>query len=403
MGFVITTTPKESIRIFCKAYGIKKRKDIQISSFFDLKGSGDLKFLDDKPNSFESNSIFNPIILLNASLNEVVYIARLMKDTIGCNAVRFAWPEGSGVIIEDKTLITSIPIAGYLEMSRIVARDEFLSVGYTEEEADKLVEEEGRAYDCKVDMRDWLQETWQDVVIASGSYPTINKLKKKQAFAELFNLGFEIKQYKKTDHKKLESAIQNIVGNGPSYKDINKAKRFLTWSSDESTYQHRDRCHDFFKNAPKSFLNKVQVFEELLPITAGFFIEYASPNVRSNIGIGKLAAQKINGFPDGYSQLEEPALSDHEVICIALSSNPNNLNFVPSKLSKKLSILNKLIIKNKLNENLLDETAFRKIINRDLLDFIVCWCIGQVQSLRLKSDDLTTLHNLIREFQINNQ
>lgn len=403
MGFIITTTPKESIRTFCKTYSIKKRKEIQISLFFDLKGSGDLIFLDDKPNSFETNSIYDPKILLNASLNEVVHIARLMKATNGCNAVRFAWPEGSGVIIEDKTLITSIPIAGYLEMSRLVARDEFLSDGYTEEEADKLVEEEGRAYDNEVDMRDWLQETWQDVVIASGNYPTINKLKKTQAFAELFNLGFEIKHYKKADHKRLESAIQNIVGNGPSYKDINKAKRFLTWSSNESTYQHRDRCHDFFKNAPQSFLNKIQVFEELLPITAGFFVEYASANVRSNIGVGKLAAQRINGFPDGYSQLEEPALSDPEVICIALSSNPNNINFAPSKLRKKLSILNKLIIQNKVNENLLDEPAFRKIINRELLDFIVCWCIGQVQTLRLKSDDLITLHNLIREFQINNK
>jgi len=163
MGFVVTTDPEECLRDFCKSYKIKTRKNIETAVCFDLKGNGDLFYLDDKPSCKDDSE--GPKILLEASLNEAVYLARLIKKTENCNAVRLAWPSGTGVILENKSLIASIPSDGYREMSRIIARDKILSLDcteedadkLTEEEADKLLEEEGWAYDNAVDVRNWLQ------------------------------------------------------------------------------------------------------------------------------------------------------------------------------------------------------------------------------------------------------
>jgi hypothetical protein len=337
---------------------------------------------------------------MDGSLEEVVYLARLIKATKACTSVRFAWPEGSGVILNDQTLITTIPSDGYAEMSRVAARDEIMKdEECSEEDADELLEERGGAYDSEVEYRDWLQECWQDLAINCGGYPTKKQLLKSKAFAELFKLGFNINHYKKSDLSRLDLRVKSIEDNGPSYKDIEKAKSFLAWDAEEHTYAHRDRCHNFFKNAPKSFLNKKQHFLDLLPVTAGFFVEYASLSVKSNIEIGKLAAQRINGFPDGYSSLEEPALSDPEVLCTALSSNPQNLKFIPGKIKEKLSQLDSLLFTNSEGKNALNENILSKILTPELSNFIIAWCVGQVRVRKLKADDLVTLHKFVREFQ----
>ena len=394
MGFVITSEPKESTRVFCKFSGIGNRKQIQMAGFFDFKGAGEFHLLDDK--IFASHEQI-PMILLDGSFEDVIYIARLIKETNGCSAVRFAWPEGSGVVIANGIFITSIPSDGYYEMSRVAARDDLVNDECTQEEADAILEEEGGAYDNQVDMRDWLQETWQDEAISIGNYPKKKQLKKTQAFAKLFELGFNNHNYSKTELSKLNRSIEAKVGKGPSYKDIDKAKAYLTWDANENTYAHRDRCHDFFKNAPKSFLKNIKYFEQIIPITAGFFVEYASENVRSNITVGKLAAQRINGFPDGYRYLEEPALSDPDVICSALSSAPSNLKFVPQKIKEQLSSLETAIIKNSEGRKVLDIDSIRKILNDELVDFIVAWCIGQVQAIKLDVTDLLVLHKLVQQ------
>jgi hypothetical protein len=392
MGFVVSTTPKEGLKSFCKAFGIKNRRNIQISAFFDLKGTGEFHLLD--------NKLTDPVILMDGSLEEVVYLARLIKKTKVCQVVRFAWPEGSGVILNDKILITSIPSDGYSEMSRTAARDEIMKDEIcSEEEADDLLNDRGGAYDNEVEYRDLLQESWQDLAIIHGRCPTKKHLIKDKAFSELFKLGFKINNYKKSDLARLDLRIKSIEGKGPSYKDIGKAKIFLARDAGESTYTHRDRCHNFFKNAPKSFLNNIQYFKELIPITAGFFVEYASDSVRSNIEVGKLAARKINGFPDGYRNLEEPALSDPEVLCVALSSNPHNLTFAPLPIKKKLSKLETLISIDSEDRNSLSEISLGNLLNTDLLDLITAWCVGQLREGRLKAADLVTLHKFVRELQ----
>jgi len=398
MGFVVISEPNESIRVFCRSSGIGKRKKIHMAGFFDLKGSGEFYFYDDKYVLSDEES---PKILLDGSLEEVIYLARLIKDTAGCNAVRFAWPEGSGVVTGNGTFITSIPSDGYSEMSRVAARDELVNDECTKDEADELLEEEGTAYDNAVDMRDWLQETWQDEAIKNKKYPTKKQLKNTLAFAKLFELGFNNRNHSKTEIVRLNRSIEAIIGKGPSYKDINKAKTYLTWDDIENTYAHRDRCHGFFKNAPKRFLKNIKFFEQIIPITAGFFVEYASENVRSNIAVGKLAAQRINGFPDGYRYLEDPALSDLDVICSALSSDPSNLKFVPKKIKEQLSILETAIIKNSEGIKILDIDSIKKILNEELVDFIVAWCIGQVQAINLDVKDLVDLHNLVQELHVN--
>ena len=124
--------------------------------------------------------------------------------------------------------------------------------------------------------------------------------------------------------------------------------------------------------------------------------------MRSNIAVGKLAAQRINGFPDGYRYLEEPALSDLDVICSALSSDPSNLKFVPKKIKEQLSILETAIIKNSEGIKILDIDSIKKILNEELVDFIVAWCIGQVQAINLDVKDLVDLHNLVQELHVNN-
>jgi hypothetical protein len=395
MGFVITSEPKESTKVFCKSSGISNRKQIPMAGLFDFKGAGEFHLLDD--GFFES-----PMILLDGSLEDVIYLARLIKETKGCTAVKFAWPEGSGVVIANGTFITTIPSDGYSEMSRIEARDELVNDECTPEEADELLEEEGGAYENEVGMRDWLQETWQDEAISNGNYPSKKQLKKTPAFAELFKLGFNNHNYSKAELSRLNRSIEAKVGKGPSYKDIDKAKAYLTWDANENTYAHRDRCHDFFKNAPKGFLKNIKYFEQIIPITAGFFIEHASINVRSNITIGKLAAQRINGFSDGYRYLEEPALSDPDVICSALSSNSNNLKFIPQKIREQLLNLETSIIKDSDRNKILDMDSIRKILSNDLQDFIVAWCIGQVQSINLEAKSLLDLHKLVQESHANN-
>ena len=362
MGFVITSEPKESIRAYCKTSGISNRKLIHMAGFFDFKGAGEFHLLDEK---IFPNPERIPTILIDGSLEEVIYLARLIKETKGCNAVRFAWPKGSGVVIGNATFITSIPLDGYSEMSRIEARDELVNDECTPEEADNLLEEEGGAYDNAVEIRDCLQETWQDLTISISQYPSKKQLKKTQVFAKLFELGFSNHNYSKTEISNINRSIESKIGKGPSYKDLDKAKSFLTWDANENTYAHRDRCHYFFKNAPKSFLKNIKFFEETIPITAGFFIEYASENVRSNITIGKLAAQRINDFPDGYRYLEEPALSDPDVLCNALSSDPNNLKFAPQKIKEQLSNLNNVLIKNYEGINILDKDLIRNIIKNE--------------------------------------
>ena len=398
MGFVVTSEPKESTRVFCKSSGISKRKQIHMGGFFDFKNASEFQLLDDKIFASEDQI---PKILLDGSLEDVIYLARLIKETQGCNAVKFAWPEGSGVVIGNGTFITSIPSDGYSEMSRVAARDELVNDECTQAEADTILEEEGGAYDNEVDMRDWLQETWQDEAISIGKYPSKKQLKKTQAFAELFELGFNNHNYSKTELSKLNRLIEAKVGKGPSYKDIDKAKAYLTWDSNENTYAHRNRCNDFFKNAPKGFLKNIKYFEQIIPITAGFFVEYAYENVRSNIAVGKLAAQRINGFPDGYRYLEEPALSNPDVICNALSSAPSNLKFAPQKIKEQLSNLDSSIIKNSDGKNILDIDSIRKILNDDLVDFIVAWCVGQVQVTKLSVTDLLALHKLIQQQKSN--
>jgi len=362
MGFVVTSEPKESIRAYCKTSGISNRKLIHMAGFFDFKGAGEFHLLDEK---IFPNPERIPTILIDGSLEEVIYLARLIKETKGCNAVRFAWPKGSGVVIGNATFITSIPLDGYSEMSRIEARDELVNDECTPEEADNLLEEEGGAYDNAVEIRDCLQETWQDLTISISQYPSKKQLKKTQVFAKLFELGFSNHNYSKTEISNINRSIESKIGKGPSYKDLDKAKSFLTWDANENTYAHRDRCHYFFKNAPKSFLKNKKFFEITIPITAGFFIEYASENVRSNITIGKLAAQRINDFPDGYRYLEEPALSDPDVLCNALSSDPNNLKFAPQKIKEQLSNLNNVLIKNYEGINILDKDLIRNIIKNE--------------------------------------
>jgi hypothetical protein len=332
------------------------------AGIFDFKGAGEFHLLDEK---IFPNSERIPTILIDGSLEEVIYLARLIKETKGCNAVRFAWPEGSGVVIGNATFITSIPLDGYSEMSRIEARDELVNDECAPEEADNLLEEEGGAYDNAVEIRDCLQETWQDLTISISQYPSKKQLKKTQVFAKLFELGFSNHNYSKTEISNINRSIERKIGKGPSYKDLDKAKYFLTWDTNENTYAHRDRCHYFFKNAPKSFLKNIKFFEETIPITAGFFIEYASENVRSNITIGKLAAQRINDFPDGYRYLEETALSDPDVLCNALSSDPNNLKFAPQKIKEQLSNLNNVLIKNYEGINILDKDLIRNIIKNE--------------------------------------
>jgi len=396
MGFVVTSEPKESTRVFCKSSKIRNRKQIQIAKFFDFKGAGEFSLLDDKASPVDER---DPMILLDGSLEEVVYLARLIKETPGCNAVRFAWPGGSGVVIAKGTFITTIPSDGYLEMSRVAARDELVSDECTPEEADALLEEEGGAYDNEVDMRDWLQETWQDEAISSGNYPSKQQLKKTPAFAELFKIGFENQNYSKTELSRLNRSIEAKIGKGPSYNDLDKAKAYLTWEANENTYAHRDRCHDFFKNAPKNFLGNTKYFEEIIPLTAGFFVEYASEKVRSNLAVGKQAAQRINGFPDGYRYMVEPALSNHQIICTALSSEPNNLKFAPQKVKAQLSKLDTAIIKSSEGIKILDTDLIRSILKDDSIDFIVAWCVGQVQSSCLGVADLLNLHKLVHEFR----
>jgi hypothetical protein len=48
MGFVVTSEPKESTKVFCKSSGISNRKQIRMAAFFDLKGAGEFHLLDDK-------------------------------------------------------------------------------------------------------------------------------------------------------------------------------------------------------------------------------------------------------------------------------------------------------------------------------------------------------------------
>jgi hypothetical protein len=396
MGFVVKSEPKESTRVFCKSSKISNRKQIQIAKFFDFKGAGEFSLLDDKASPGDER---DPMILLDGSLEEVVYLARLIKETPGCNAVRFAWPGGSGVVIANGTFITTIPSDGYLEMSRVAARDELVSDEYTPEEADELLEEEGGAYDNEVDMRDWLQETWQDEAISNGNCPSKQQLKKTPAFAELFKIGFKNQNYSKTELSRLNRSIETKIGKGPSYNDLDKAKAYLTWDANENTYAHRDRCHDFFKNAPQNFLGNTKYFEEIIPMTAGFFVEYASEKVRSNLAVGKQAAQRINGFPDGYRYLVEPALSNHQIICTALSSEPSNLKFAPEKVKAQLAKLDTAIIKSSEGIKILDTDLIRSILKDELIDFIVAWCVGQVQSSCLGVADLLNLHKLVHEFR----
>ena len=400
MGFVVTTEPEECARVFCKSFGISKRRQIQMAGLFDFKGAGEFQLLDDKP-IYTQTHRKNFKILLDGSLDEAIYLARLIKETTECEVVRFAWPEGSGVVIGNGTFITSIPSDGYHEMSRVAARDELVNGECTQEEADTILKEEGSGYEYVVEMRDWLQETWQDEAISNGNYPSKRQLKKTQAFAKLFELGFSNYHYSTAGLSKLNSSIEAKVGKGPSYKDIAKAKAYLTWDVNEGTYAHRDRCHNFFKNAPKSFLKNIQSFEEIIPITAGFFIEYASENVRSNITIGKLAAQRINGFRDGYRYLEEPALSDPDVLCGALSSDPNNLNFAPQDIKRKLLSLETAIVKDQKGKYILNADSIEKILHDDLVDFLAAWCVGQVQAMRLDVTDLLALHNFVQQQRSN--
>jgi hypothetical protein len=393
MGFVVTSEPKENTKVFCKSFGIRNRKHIQMAGIFDFKGAGEFHLLDDK--IFE-----RPMILLDGSLEDVIYLARLIKATKGCSAVRFAWPEGSGAVLGNGTFITTIPSEGYSEMSRVAARDELVNGECTEEEADTILEEGGGAYDNEVEMRDWLQETWQKEAISNGNYPSKKQLKKTLAFAKLFELGFSNHNYSKTKLSRLNRSIEEKIGKGPSYKDIDKAKAYLNIDVNENTYAHRDRCHDFYKNAPKSFLNNIKYFEEIIPLTAGFFVEYGSEKVKSNIAVGKLAAQRINGFPDGYKYLEEPALSDPEVLCNALSSDPSNLKFAPQKIKEKLSKLEAAITDTAKGVKILDTDSIKKIWCDDLVDFIVAWCVGQVQVANLNVTDLLALHKLVQELHV---
>ena len=95
--------------------------------------------------------------------------------------------------------------------------------------------------------------------------------------------------------------------------------------------------------------------------------------------------------------LEEPALSDPDVICSALSSGPFNLKYVPQKIKQQLSNLETAIIKNSEGIKILDINSIRKILNDELVDFIVAWCIGQVQEIKLDVTDLLALHKLIQQ------
>ena len=278
-------------------------------------------------------------------------------------------------------------------MSRIVGQDEFRATGETEEEGVEV-----DPYENEVYFRDWLQEVWQAEAASVGGYPSRKKIGKGMPFSKFFEIGYKIKYFTTTDIAKMNQRVESISGKGLSYKDLKKAKDFLTEMPWEGSRQHRKRIRMYFENAPKTFLNNIDNFKELIPVSLGWVVEYASPRVRGNVVVGKLAACKINGWPTGYCYLNEPALSNKEVICTALSEDPANLGFTPEEVQRDLKTFQSLMhTDDEGNWQVVKNRASKKVLSIERLDEAVAWSIGCFRDGKLSDTNLLKLCSLLQE------
>ena len=383
MGFVVTAGESKAIKSFCKAQKIGHEKTIQLAPHFDLKASGQMYHGDD-------------YITLDGTLAEAVYVARRISEETGCPVVEFAWPEGAGVVLGKKTLITSIPSDGYYEMSKVDARDEYVAEGHTLEEAEALLEENGNAYDNVVDFRDWLQQSWQAQAARANDYPDKATLGKTEPFSKLFELGYDLKYFSAKAIAAIDKDIAGMVGKGPSYTDLEKAKAYLMPMPDDDN--QGERIRNFFDSAPKSFLDKVGNFEALIPVAGGWIIEYGSRRVRSSVKLGRIAARSINGWGSGFEYLEEPARSDRQVMCTALAGNPRLRQYVPKDVQKDLDIFVPLL---RLDAPLsdpgqLNERAAPKALAIKHLDEAIALSVGYLNDGGLEPTELVALYRLVQ-------
>ncbi len=394
MGFVLTSTPAKAVRTFCKARRITARQNIDLATCLDLKASGSLFHYDDT-------------ISLEADLAEVVYVARRLQADTGCESVAFAWPEGAGVFVGGRTLITTLPSEGYGRMSWVEARDALVEDGLTQEEAEAQIEEDGSGYDGEVDHRDWLQASWQDAAIRAGRYPSKQQLARKPPFSILFGLGFDIQHYTPQEIASLDQQIEQMQGRGPSYTDLDKARAFLEPIPGEHWRAHRGRINVFFDNAPKAFLDTVRNFEALIPVSASWVVQHGSARVRGSVKIGRIAARSINGFGDGYEYLVEPARSDTQVLCTVLSNDADHLSQVPEAIQRDLETFRKLLpvnpkgakgtngAKGAAKTGLVLKAA-PQALAIERLDEAIAWCVGLLRKRELAPQDLVALHELLR-------
>ncbi|MFD0669158.1 hypothetical protein ACT80S_15665 [Ramlibacter sp. MAHUQ-53] len=389
MGVVLTTVPPAAAASFCRMHAIPAHTSVPLALGFDLKTTGHLRHS-------------GTTVVLSAPLTTVVHIARLVRQTTGCKAVEFAWPEGAGVVVGERTLVTTLPPEGYHAMSRRAACQSLLDEGLSQEDAEALLDDEGGAYDHAPEFRDALQHAWQALAVRLGRYPSKRQLGRQAPFATLFSLGYDTEHYGAADLAVIDQAIDQMRGNGPSYTDLAKARAFLAWTPGEPRREHRDRIRLFFENAPRQFLDRVRHFEALIPATGGWVVAYASARVRGSVSVGRLAASKINGWDSGYPHLEEPARSDREVLCTMLAQDPQGLQQAPAEVQRALKSFLRLLPAGGSPRRPVttDGRAVRKALANERFDEAIAWSVGQLRGGGMSAADLVALHGLIQGHRI---
>lgn len=193
--FVLTCDPQKATRAYAKKVKLQAHGDLAKTFCLEIEES------DRSYYNYNEYPIDEESLGITGDFSCAIAIARHMLETRGCNFVRCGWVLGAAVVTPTQITVVEFESGSSDALAREEVRGEYLERGYSEEEVHDILHQidDGEYHEFsdeenerEVSTRYALQAVWQDVAVAVGGYPDVERLRQEPLFSAYFDLGFSI-------------------------------------------------------------------------------------------------------------------------------------------------------------------------------------------------------------------
>ena len=340
---LVTTLPSEKLKEICSQW--KQGDSLQELVGGQLFSTVESIAFDDPDDIYLSTS--TSIVLEDCAL--MLWIQQQTDEpiTVGCQWAGDyqcgAFALATGVFKEftvSAEALMDLQKALLLENTDTSEIDELREQGKSEEEIDEILWEWSDDY--RVEARDGLQ-----IAFLRSVHDGNSNLTDYAYFKMLSDLGCEWQINDLPDMAESAGRLLKPI----DYDDPEYIDSIFGRQSDEFWKLHRDRIHGILSNLPEELKNRKDLFKQIIPNVAGWVLDYAGPEVRSDKDILRLAieADETHGYaPSALEYAEDKVFEDREFLEEVLNRQKGEYYNLPQTLKTDRELL-KIVLKQGLD------------------------------------------------------